>query len=240
MSAPTADRGLSPPQSRRQSFEAAPAMPISHDFASHALSRDNTRISAYPTGEPMSVDPSRAPTLDMLHHPIGPADPNAPAFYGARRSKQAQVTGLGRAMPTAEELELKARLKQYKAAIRNGTATPTAPHEDYTAMHALDSISDPNLKIMLGEILSAIHGQGHTRTAVHTPALSRVTTAHHDDKALVRAPTITDLPLDESEVDSYPNPIARWREYIREPAAEFLGTAMILAFGVSTLPLIAS
>lgn len=36
---------------------------------------------------------------------------------------------------------------------------------------------------------------------------------------------------DEEEEEEKPNPLARFRHWIREPAAEFLGTALLITFG---------
>jgi aquaglyceroporin related protein len=43
--------------------------------------------------------------------------------------------------------------------------------------------------------------------------------------------TAVDSVDDEGEITLYPNRWARWRWWIREPAAEFLGTMLLVIFG---------
>jgi len=202
-------------------------------------------VGTYPPGEPLGPG---AP-LSATHHPMGVADPLTPFYPGARRSRQQMVTGLGRAMPTYEEMQLKkAAEKRRKEGVDAGgegmSRQTTNIHGAGTAA-ALDSLTDPNLRVVLAEILHALGGQHGTMTPfTMSPPLSRIPTKTGGQPVLASAPlsrvethrtvaTVAEAeailaPYEEPEL---PNPIARWANYIREPAAELIGTMFLLMFG---------
>jgi len=213
--------------------------------ATHHTSHHGT----FPPGDP--VGPG-AP-LSATHHPAGIADPLTPFYPGARRSKQQMVTGLGRAMPTYEEMQLKKAAEKRR---REGHDAPGA--EGMSRQNtsgpgtaaALDSITDPNLRVVLSEILHALGGHQHGMETMTpytmSPPLSRINTHTAGAGAgaaqmaplsrvgtvrTVRTVAEAEQILAPFEEDPIPNPLKRMTNYIREPAAEFLGTALILLFG---------
>ena len=109
----------------------------------------------------------------------------------------------------------------------------------------LANISDPNLRNVLGEILMALqsrpaHMENMTPLAL-TPVGSRVPKAQNgqqntdikrSDTSVTSCSSNSDSDDDEEEEDEIaPNPWARFRNYMREPFAEFLGTCILVLFG---------
>jgi len=219
------DNHLSPATTRADNVQAV-------DYGS---SHPVGMAHAYPSGDPIG---SHQP-LSAAHHPYGPADPLAPYYPGARRSKQKQVTGLARAMPTYEEMQLKKAAEHRKREGHDAEGHSSSRYYSGNATH-LDSISDPNLRVVLAEILNALHHQNGASGAMTpftmSPPMSRIPT-RTGNAPLSRIPTVQTVAeaeqilAPEEDDDDSPNPIKRFTNKIREPVAEFFGTLLLLMFG---------
>jgi len=195
---------------------------------------------------------------------------------GARRAKQNYVQGLGRAMPTWEEMQArkaaKLRQQQHKQHHHHGhgthgTVTPATLTRGSTPVPGmLANNQDPQLKAAVTDVYAAMQHlmlmlpEGYnTLTPSYnlTPAMSRASTYNHpngkengeeplingkdmigkEHKELARTTTSSSGSSscsssdDDEEEEEKPNPLARFRHFIREPAAEFLGTCLLLMFG---------
>lgn len=131
-------------------------------------------------------------------------------------------------MPTYEEMQLKKAAEKRRKEGHDVEGHSSRRY--YTGSDAhLDSISDPNLRVVLAEILNALHHHNGGATGTMTPftmspPMSRIPTRTGGANApLSRIPTVHTVAEAEEilapEDDDSPNPIKRFTNKIREPAA---------------------
>ena len=134
-------------------------------------------------------------------------------------------------MPTYEEMQLKKAAQLRKREGHDAEGHSSSRYYQGNATH-LDSISDPNLRVVLAEILNALHHQNGGATGTQTPftmspPMSRIPTRTGGGgiAPLSRIPTVQTVAeaeailAPEEDDDDSPNPIKRFTNRFREPVA---------------------